>query len=184
MSRTWDLVRESHSLQRIEAMETPFLKLVAKYFMPRTTQEGQIQTRTSSYLPAIRIEGLDMPKRSHMVPYNDELPYSPRSGGKLTKLVLIGAFSMIYFLARRCLVINAEGIPRSFHGSPLKLSHIGIKKIDARLTKLVFGFSGIASLNKETVIQHAYFVSSLMPVIFDWTVEAYRTGNPRSPTNW
>lgn len=182
--RAWELVKASHAQQTVEAMDTPLLGFIAKYVVPKTTAERQIAQWASAVFDATRIEGLEVPKNFHFIPFRDELPAKPLGRAWLSSAVIATVFLFLFYTAQQWLEISFEDLNYSFAGGPLRSSYTGIGVIDSVLEILVLAVSEVAGDNKEMALQHLYFLAMLMPTIFNWTVEGYRTGNSFSPTTW
>lgn len=180
--RVWGLVTSSHQFQRLQATETFLPMVLTEKYMANTSLEDQVSFWTTPVLSATRIEALEVPKRFHFVPFEDELPSKPLSSTWFPRTVTVATLLIIIYAAQKALVLDLEGVPRSFGGSPVEEVYTGLEVIDSILTTLVIAFSGVTGTNITMMIQQAYFLVMLMPTLFCWTVEAYRTGNLRSPT--
>lgn len=185
-SRVWELIRAANTMQRIEAMETSIFKFLARYVLPKSTMESQIDLWTTTVVGATRIEALETPKRSHFVRWDDELTCRPLSSRWmwLSRIVMAAVFLGMVYMAQDLLQLSPDDLPQSFCGTAPKKVYTGIQTVDSVLTVLALAFSGVVGTNRDTLIQQAYFLVMLMPVAFNWTLEAYRVGNSRSPTTW
>ncbi|KAH7012377.1 FAD binding domain-containing protein [Macrophomina phaseolina] len=179
--RVLQLVKASHMHQALEAMETPFLEAVAKYYIPTLSTDQKLAQW------AINIEGgqcldmLDVPKRFRFVPFLDQLPSKPLKRSVTLKLVIAATFGLLFRIAQQALQINPDGWTSNFMDHPLKETYTGILAVDFILSQLVWCFSkGVSGDEPNQRLQCLYFMIMLIPVTLIWTVEGYRNGNHKS----
>ncbi|KAH7063241.1 FAD binding domain-containing protein [Macrophomina phaseolina] len=179
--RVWQLIRASHQHQVFEAMETPLLEFLARYYVPTLSPDQKFDTWATNIYGADRLEMLDVPKRFRFLPFRDELPSRPLGEFAAVKLVLAVAFGLIFQVAQKALQINPESWDDTFISEPLKQTYTGIAGIDPTLQLLVWAFSkGVTGPNPNFRLQCLYFMVMLLPMALIWTVEAYRNGNHKS----
>lgn len=75
--RAVGLVSQAHQLQMIVTGRSPVSKLVTSYLMPILGPEAFLQIAVPIAAASQRIKRLPVPKRSRLVPFNDELPAPP-----------------------------------------------------------------------------------------------------------
>ncbi|EKG11619.1 hypothetical protein MPH_11112 [Macrophomina phaseolina MS6] len=176
--RTWELIRASHKQQSAEAMVSPLLELVVKYYMPIMNIDQKLAGWAKSIEGANRLEMLDVPKRFRFIPFLDELPSKPLESTAALKLVVAVVFGLLFRVAQLALQINPEGWTGSFIGHPLKETYTGIPTIDSTLSLLVWCFSnGVSGDEPSQRLQCLYFMVMLLPIALIWTIEGYRNGN-------
>ncbi|KAH6995512.1 hypothetical protein BKA56DRAFT_538510 [Ilyonectria sp. MPI-CAGE-AT-0026] len=111
------LVADAHAQQQNDALETPFLALMARKFVGAT-----------------RLEMVSVPKRGHLIPFNDELPATPLGSTWLpASLAAICQFALYRFSNKIMLPLEA---PQSFAGAPLRQQYLGIGVLDKLLSTL------------------------------------------------
>ncbi|GME30130.1 putative FAD binding domain protein [Neofusicoccum parvum] len=173
--RAWELIKASHLQQAIEAMETPILELMVKYYMPIMSVDQRLAAWTKSIESAHRLEMLDVPKRFRFIPFVDELPSKPLQSSVMPRLVTGVAFGSIFWVAQQVLQINPDGWTSKFVDHPLKKTYTGIPAIDSTLSLLVWCFStGVAGNDPNFRLQCLYFMIMLIPMALIWTIESYR----------
>ncbi|KAF2138917.1 uncharacterized protein K452DRAFT_320584 [Aplosporella prunicola CBS 121167] len=183
--RVWSLIRASHAQQRLEAMETPLLGLMATYLVPRLHLESIIDRFVTGSVPATRLTVLPMRKFPHFVPYEDELPSEPLGCTWLSRSTVVAALGTVLYIAQQALKISSDLDSMSFAGSPVKQYYTGFEKLDSLLSLLVAVFSeGVAGTDPNVRLQCTYFMAMIMPAALIWTIEAYRIGNIYSLVSW
>lgn len=75
--RAVGLVSQAHQLQMIVTGRSPLSKLVTSYVMPILGPEAFLKIAIPIAAASQRIKRLPVPKRSRLVPFNDELPAPP-----------------------------------------------------------------------------------------------------------
>ncbi|EOD44034.1 putative fad binding domain protein [Neofusicoccum parvum UCRNP2] len=184
--RAWELVKASHKQQTVEAMETPLLEFLAKYYIPTLSIDSKLDSWTNSISKgAHRLEMLDVPKRFRFIPFTDELPSKPLGTMLVPRLFAAVVFGLLFRIAQQALQLSPDSFSATFLGGPLKQTYTGISTVDLTLSMLVSAFSGgVAGSDPNQRLQCVYFMVMLIPMALVWTVEAYRNGNFRSLVSW
>lgn len=184
--RAWELVRASHKQQSVEAMETPLLEFLARYYIPTLPIDSKLNAWTTNISNgAHKLDMFHVPKRFRFIPFTDELPSKPLGTLLLPKLLFAAVFVLLFGTAQKLLQIPPDSLPATFLGGPLKQTYTGISTVDLTLSTLVSAFSGgVAGSDPNQRVQCIYFSIMLLPVVLIWTVEAYRNGNHRSLVSW
>ncbi|KAL0253203.1 hypothetical protein SLS55_010175 [Diplodia seriata] len=164
-SRSTQLVSEAHIQQRIEAMENPFFGWLACSVLPKLHLETHLRRWTDPAVPAVRFNGLSVPKRGRFVPYEDELPHRPLRGGWVSMLAMSSLFAVLAWM-------QIATLPT------LRQVLVGCSKFDAASPAHIL--AGLCSSSGPSQVPHW---SSLPPVYVIWTAEGYRNGNCRSPVS-
>ncbi|KAH7344365.1 hypothetical protein BKA66DRAFT_375049, partial [Pyrenochaeta sp. MPI-SDFR-AT-0127] len=66
------LMRISHGLQSMQAMENFAMRVIAKYIIPWSDKDSVLELLSSSVRPAAKLDMIAVPKRNHMDLYYDE----------------------------------------------------------------------------------------------------------------
>ncbi|KAH8661730.1 FAD binding domain-containing protein [Ilyonectria robusta] len=185
--RVSQLVRASHEDQRFAALESPMAEFIARYIIPGGTIDDKLHRSGARIEGGHKLDILDVPKKRHFIPYHDELPGPRQDSPGLLRLVLAAVLCGIIYTAEKTLALSTGPRPSkiTFLGDTLKKTFTGIPQVDARLSGLVWGFSqSITGPDPNTRLQCVYFIVSMLPAVYIWTLEAYRNGNTRSPVSW
>ena len=188
--RTWGLVKQSHHRQRMECMETPFLKFIAKFVLPNIPKSILVDRWVDTYAAAASLNMVPTAERGNTIPYFDQLIRSPAARGKMSYLLYV-VFTVLAVVASWLLsgalrtngtldlvreaIVNGqvEGLT-----GDLCRSYTGISSIDKILVILVTIFLPAISSNRhEQPLQLLYFLSSMLPIIAIFTIEGYRKKN-------
>lgn len=187
------LIKDSHDRQRLESMDTPFLKLMVKYVMPHFPVSVVLARWIPMYGPAVSLDMLPIPHSGREVPYNDELYRPPSSRGRLGILLYMAYFLLAWLGYRHLWVAGqANGTWALIHQAmqsqsvplaegveaPLRKVFTGIRPVDLILqTMVTFFLSVLASSSPEHPFQTLYFLASIVPMIAIFTVEGFRPRN-------
>jgi 2-polyprenyl-6-methoxyphenol hydroxylase-like FAD-dependent oxidoreductase len=71
--RAWNLMKEAHRRQKLEAMDTPELKAIAEERVPQLKLESMYRQWVKLLTPAVSLHMLDISARPRRVPFQDEL---------------------------------------------------------------------------------------------------------------
>ena len=193
--RAWTLVRDSHSRQRLECLETLIHRFIAKKVMPYIPQFLFLTRWISTYSPAVSLNMLPMPHKPHEILYYDELLHAPSSRGRIAYLVYI-LFAIMAFAARKMLfgawqvngtlsLLGNALMSGSIEETGVDLRHVytGFPGIDKILKTLAAVFMPAISnpSNPEQPLQLLWFLSSVLPLVCVITVEGYRRQNQWTP---
>jgi hypothetical protein len=91
--RVKSLIKKAHDRQRLEAMETPLLRLVAQYVVPKVGLSRVIASWIPIYCPAISLHHLPIPRRPRAVPYDDEVKNRDNDKPAFSGVPLVAAVS-------------------------------------------------------------------------------------------
>ncbi|KAH7016712.1 hypothetical protein EDB80DRAFT_826985 [Ilyonectria destructans] len=169
------LVADAHAQQQNDALETPFLALMARVLPRIMSQELTLQLGSNKLVGATRLEMVSVPNRGHLIPFDDELPAKPLGSTWLpTSLAAICQCSLYWLSNKILLPLEA---PQSFAGAPLRQQYLGIGVLDKLLSTLVSIFGvPLAGSNRAQKLQLIYFAPVIFSSIVDWTIESYRAG--------
>lgn len=155
------LVEQAHMLQSMISQRFIFSRVLLKYLIPFFGQDAFVDIVVPICCEATRIHGIPVPKRSHFVPFEDELPAKPIKGDLIRRipwLLASGSLGVLLYASLSKLDIEAGNLQQLGNGGIL-----------GRLT----GQGPGASL-----------VTSLIPTLSTWLVEASRHGNTLNPLSW
>lgn len=188
------LVKASHARQRLECMETPFLKFLQNFVLPYLPKYLVYDRSIAVYAPSTSLNMLPMPPKSRDVAYFDERFRVPSSRGILG-LFLYAAFFFLAWMGHRQLwtagkvngtwnLVREAVVTKSVKLSggvevPLRQFYTGVIFIDRILQSLVTVFLPVVAnaSRPEQLLQGLYFLASLLPVIAILAVEGYRPRN-------
>lgn len=167
------------------AIEKPVINLVAK-FIPLVNFETIFGKRSYAFQGAARLNMLPVPKRPRPQPFDDELPALPLAPSAAPALLTAGVLAAIFYLSTLALNLHPSTIsmtPEStFAGRPLLRDITANPAIDQFLSVGFVVFAeGVAGADPFQRIQVGYFLLTLLPLLYVWTVEAYRNGNYLRP---
>lgn len=188
-SRAEKLMRIAHMRQRLEAMETPYLKFTALHVLPRFGSEVVFQRFYDTVAPAGKLDNLPVPKRPRRAPFEDELPARPRPRGAEMTLIAAGfvclasiAWKLVYSEYH-----SSTGIVSQRTGN---VTSVGGAFTSTR-AQILFGPLATTTAFQppmKTPTSHAledgasylhqfYYSISLFSYITIWTIEGSRTKN-------
>ncbi|GKT69016.1 FAD/NAD(P)-binding domain-containing protein [Colletotrichum tofieldiae] len=189
--RTSKLVKESHDRQRLEAMETPLLKILALYYVPLLGIESVAESWTKTYAPAVSLNMLAVPSRPRAVPYHDELLHKPTRRGLIVVPIYITFILLSLLGFHRLFTLGTENglwellskvllsglLPD--YGLQLENSFTGLHSVDSKLRPLVALFLPplLDPWHNATKLQSICFLSSIFPLMGIFVIEGYRTRN-------
>lgn len=189
--RASGLVREAHDRQRLECLETGFLKFFAQNIMPRLPESIIHRRWLPTFAPAVSLNMLPQPSQPHAVPFFDELVRQPKSRGKMGSILSV-AFLLLAFLASQMLFGASQangtfgfvrdailGKPMTEQGVMLRHTFTGFAKIDAKLQALVAIFFPVVTgaAGFESQLQSICFLSAVLPMVAIITIEGFRPRN-------
>ncbi|KAB8200496.1 hypothetical protein BDV34DRAFT_232212 [Aspergillus parasiticus] len=202
--RTWSLVRAAHARQRLECLETPLLKLIARFVTPYYPLQLITENWIATYSAAVSLDMIPIPRRPREIPFYDELFRVPATRG-ITGLLLYVGYFLIAFIAFRLLfvataangtwalvrqAVRDRSITMGGLEVPLRRVFTGFRSVDRILQSLVTIFLPVVAgpSRPEQALQLLYFLSSMLPLISIFTVEGYRRRNKwtllSSPSLW
>ncbi|KGO63138.1 Monooxygenase, FAD-binding [Penicillium expansum] len=192
--RAWGLVKAAHARQRLECLETPFLKFMVKYVVPRFPKSVILGKWINTYAPAVSLDMLPLPHRPREIAYFDERFRTPSPRG-VVSILLYAAYFLLTWLGYRQLsaALRANGtmalvrqaiqsqsvvLPGGVE-APLRQVYTGLGPVDLILKVVVTIFMPAVSnfSTPEQPLQVLYFLTSMMPIISIWTVEGFRPRN-------
>ncbi|KAK4861003.1 hypothetical protein LT330_004734 [Penicillium expansum] len=192
--RAWGLVKAAHARQRLECLETPLLKFMVKYVVPRFPKSVILGKWINTYAPAVSLDMLPLPHRPREIAYFDERFRTPSSRG-VVSILLYAAYFLLTWLGYRQLsaALRANGtmalvrqaiqsqsvvLPGGVE-APLRQVYTGLGPVDLILKVVVTIFMPAVSnfSTPEQPLQVLYFLTSMMPIISIWTVEGFRPSN-------
>jgi len=168
--RAWEMVKSGHELQRLQAMETSFMQLIATRVVPRQDKEMLFKMFAEYFYPAVRIEYLAVPRLDRFDPFHDELPNKRIETLKLSTMLIIAVLGVITSYAMKS--ICSSTISDTLMAFP-------IDSVSAPDSSLSTDHQSLASMS----ILY-YTLATLPPMCLVWTVEAYRTGTRGTLTSW
>lgn len=169
------LVADAHAQQRNDALETPFLALMAQVLPRIMSQEATLQLGSNKLVGATRLEMVPVTKPGHLIPFDDELPAKPLGSNWLPTSLAAICQCALYYLSNKILL--PLEVPQSFAGAPLRQQYLGIGVLDKLLSTLVSIFGvPLAGPNRAQRLQLIYFTPVIFSSIVDWTIESYRAG--------
>lgn len=188
--RVWDLVKASHARQRLECMETPTLKFIAKYVLPYIPKHILKAQWIQTYCPAVSLNMLPQPDRPRKIPYHDELLRAPVSRGWMGLMMYVAYISLAWIAFQLLFVaMEGNGIRELIRGViirrmmtekevALRQSYTGFQGIDRTLQVLAaMFFSTVTSPSPQQIVQISYFLSAVLPLVTIFTVEGFRPKN-------
>ncbi|KAJ5841870.1 hypothetical protein N7534_011700 [Penicillium rubens] len=203
--RAWGLVKASHARQRLDCLETPFMKFMARYVLPRFPKSVVLSKWIDTYSPAVSLDMLPLPHRPREIAYFDERFRVPSSRGVVTILLYVAYFLLAWLgyrqlstairengtmgLVRQAIQNHSVLLPGGVE-APLRQVYTGLGPVDLILKILVTIFLPAVSnfSTPEQPLQVLYFLASMMPIIAIWTVEGFRPRNKwtllATPTLW
>ncbi|KGO65541.1 Monooxygenase, FAD-binding [Penicillium italicum] len=192
--RAWGLVKASHARQRLECQETPFLRFMAKYVLPRFPKYIVLSRWIDTYSAAVSLDMLPLPHRPREIAYFDERFRTPSSRG-VVSILLYAAYFLLAWLGYRQLstairtngtmglvrqAIQNQSVPLPGGvEAPLRQVYTGLGPVDLILKVIVTIFLPAVSnfSTPEQPLQVLYFLASMMPITAIWTVEGFRPRN-------
>lgn len=175
------LVEETIKEHRFAVMDTPLMAFMGKHLLPLLSIDEKLDPWSNYFAGCHKMDVLDVPKRPHAIPWDDELVTAPLKPSYLIKFAVAASLYAIFYISQQILIINPNDASTIFLGEVSKSVYTGIPAIDDLLRLLVWAFSEQVAgddLNKR--IQCVYLMLGLAPFIYIWTVEGYRNGNTKS----
>lgn len=179
MKRIQTLLKGSRAMADILS-----LKGIARYLLPAivqvTGQQGQLMRFANSWASATRLDHLPIPKRSRMVPYNDELP-ADRIKSSLPKLITITALMASFYLSWAGTALP-EGVPfSSWAGAHPTLSNYTGTGLDGTLG-IMSSFFSYMLVPEDPIprFQAVELLTIFVSLQAIWMVEANRKANALS----
>ncbi|KAG5295883.1 FAD binding domain-containing protein [Histoplasma capsulatum G186AR] len=172
------LIAVSHSQQRLQSLETLFLRFVALHVLPRVHKDRVINNSSESCPPAQRLENVGLPPRITLVPYDSDLLSPPCCRGWYSWVLasFFFALSAVQFWAMDiwAVLARAPGLFEKANVAPFT----GIEFLDKIL---VIPLPRYAAWNMEvtpcfTIVQ-MYLYFSLFPIVAISTTESCRKRN-------
>jgi hypothetical protein len=190
-SRAKKLLKDAHSQQRLEAMETPWDRIVAQYLLPRAPTSDVMYNMSRNVPSGQKLNMVSLPARPKWIPYDDELCKTPERRGKFAW------FQVAVYLSAALLAYYGMWIRSESYGvfdylnqivstrslspattAPLQTTYTGISAIDETLTLLNGIFvPGTGRFYKSYWMLQVYFLGSLVQPITVWCVESCRIRN-------
>ena len=203
--RVSGLIKASHARQRLECMETPLLKFVAKFVLPYLPRHMLFNKWIHIYSPAVSLNMLPMPRKPRDVAYFDERFRAPSSRGVggvplyaalfflawmgHRQLWTAGKINGTWTMVRGAVQRQSVSLPGGIE-VPLRQVYTGFQPVDLILQSLVTVFLPVVTniSRPEQPLQGLYFLASMLPIIAILTVEGYRPRNQwtllASPALW
>lgn len=189
------LVKASHARQRMECMETPLLKFVAKNVIPYIPKQVLVNNWIQTYSAAVSLDMFPRPQKDQDIPYYDELVRRPSSRGLVGYAFYVSFAALALFGYRILFIAGKANGTWSLLGQAVlnryikdidvepRQAYTGLPAIDKILKALVILFMPAISspINPEQPLQLLYFLSSMLPLIGIFTVEGYRQRNKWTP---
>lgn len=192
--RAWELVKAAHARQRLECQETPLLKFIGRYVMPRLPKSVVLGKWIDSYSPGVSLDMLPLPHKPREIAYFDERFRKPSSRGVVSILLYAAYFLLAWLgyrqlstalrtngtmgLVRQAIKSQSVALPGGVE-APLRQVYTGLGAVDLILKVIVTIFlPAVANFSTpEQPLQVLYFLASMMPIIAIWTVEGFRPRN-------
>lgn len=176
--RAVDLVAQAHRLQGILTGRSPVSKLVTNYLRPILGQEYFLKIAIPIAAASHRIKRLPVPKRSRLVPFDDELPAPPiisKTAYWAPWVLTVGSLAVL--LRQTAQPSTCIAIANSFRA--LQELVLGPQSDLDAPRKLIT--SVISAESKvETIRLRANFFS----ILALWLVEGNRHGNQLAVITW
>ncbi|KAH8690634.1 hypothetical protein BGW36DRAFT_411451 [Talaromyces proteolyticus] len=199
-ARTQSILKDAHARQRFECLETWSLRVFARYVFPYIPKQMLWDSLYNIFCPAVSLRMLPQPKRQRSEPYFDELFRTPSSRGWIGYSVYV-LYVIVATRAYRLLFVAGikNGTWNLLHDAmrkdiftmdiPVRRSYTQNERIDRMLQSLVtVFFAAFTSSSDEQVLQLAYFLSAILPLVAIFTVEGFRNRNKWSllsvPSIW
>ncbi|PGH28923.1 hypothetical protein GX50_08329 [[Emmonsia] crescens] len=151
------LIAVSHTQQRVQCLETPFLKFIALHILPRVHIDRVIDNHSHTFPQAQRLENVELSPRPTLIPYNADLLNPPYSRGWRG-----WAWALLFFAPS-----NVNIIPFT-----------GIEGLDKILSVFPPQYrAGNKTLSPGHCALQMYFLISFFPMVAIYTVESVRKRN-------
>ncbi|OHW98159.1 FAD binding domain-containing protein [Colletotrichum incanum] len=179
-ARAKNLVAQGHQLQQILTGRSPISKPVIKYLMPVLREDGFLNTAVPICKASHHVHKLPVPKRSRIVPFDDELPARPLNNKTASNVATLLAFSSLAaLLSKSGGVTHLSTLLNGFQSQTRSIS-TGASGIG-----LAQGFSGLPSVvSAGNLIQDVQFRTNLFSALSIWLAEGHRVGNRLSVLLW
>ncbi|KAF9876991.1 FAD binding domain protein [Colletotrichum karsti] len=179
-ARAKDLVKQAHGLQMIMTGRSPLSKLVLNVVMPILGEEAFLRTVTPIATASHHVERLPLPKRSRLVPFDDELPTRPVKsswGFWVPWLFSVGSLgAMLYHTSNPENFSNIVGSFKAMQallpGGPSTLG--GFEQAPGSMTAAVV----------ENTVETVRLRANLFSTLAIWFIEGHRIGNNLAVTTW
>lgn len=174
------LLKASNEEQQFTAMESPLVGIMSKILGPLLSIDAAQDQWFTNFEDGHKLDILDVPQRPHAVPYLDELPYPRWEPSNAIRLLVGAALCGIFYVAQKVLVVHPDVSPTfgTYLEGELRKDFTGIAPLDEILSILCWAFSeSISGPDPNAILQCVYLLTNMVPVIYIWTVEAYRNGN-------
>lgn len=177
------MVEDGHKQSAFSALETPLYEFIARNIIPLTGPDGSLSMFSDAAVSAERLPMLPMPKRPRFEPYQDELPAKPLPVHHISSKIAAVILGILLFVAKKAMWINFDLLggddnAPTFVGAPLRTYYTGIGPVDEMLATLSTCFGNLVHGHDPShLIQFAYLLTLLFPVLIIWTVEGYRASN-------
>jgi len=177
--------KSANTRQRLEAMETLFLRFVALKVLPRIGTELVFRRFYDTIAPAIKLDYLEVPRRSRLAPFHDELSARPKDRSTLMiagiVVTMLGLAGLSRALRSQMTFENITVNPGSIV-TPITDGYAGAtgswsgiferqapnSTADFRISKLV---SLVPELDATQRLCTFYFSTMLVPYIMIWVIE-------------
>jgi len=178
------LVKEAHSRQQADALETLSLHLKSTVISRLLDSEAALSLASSHLIGAPKINSLPVPSRYHSIPFEDELLAPVLKQAWIPSAVGLLSQAGLFWVAGKVLGPGLQ-IPTSFAGAPLRRTWFGVPAVDGVLSMIVsiFGASVFAP-DRALRLQIAYFMPVIGSSLLDWTIDAYRLSDNSMKTVW
>ncbi|VUC28806.1 unnamed protein product [Clonostachys rosea] len=180
-ARAKEIVHAAHRHQRINAYENPLISaIITGYIFPLAGPE-QIFTRMSWNLRgATHLKNLPIPKRSRLIPFNDELPALPLSN--IISIIVRGgqvaSMAALVYISVKTFRFPIPEIAKWAREAPIVIRWFGEGKISEILKILVSVFAIPCSDQDPGIrLQIINFLFQLISPLLIYTIEGNRVGN-------
>ncbi|OAK96962.1 FAD/NAD(P)-binding domain-containing protein [Phaeosphaeriaceae sp. SRC1lsM3a] len=93
--RVASLVKMSHDLQTLQALDSFFTRILAKFVIPHSSPVSVLDQFSSTARPAARLEMVEIPNRPHAELYDDEKPAKSVDSKRIFSFFAYGAFTLV-----------------------------------------------------------------------------------------
>jgi hypothetical protein len=190
-ARAKKLVDDAKDQQRLEAMETPWNRILALYLLPRAPTSDVMYNMSRNIPSGQKLDMVKVASHPKWIPYDDELYIAPKRRGIFAWLQ-VAVYLSIAALAYYGMWTRTEsyGVYDYLNGiistgsyspattAPLQTIYVSISSIDETLTLLNGIFvPGIGRFYKSFWMLQIYFLGSLAQPITVWCIESFRERN-------
>ncbi|OGM44898.1 FAD binding domain protein [Aspergillus bombycis] len=182
--RAQSIVRSAHDMQALNAYENPLVSTIANnLILPFVGDEFVLNQMGKTFVGAATVEELDVPRRSKVIPFSDELPAKPidQSMSRLIRWGFIGSMGLVLFVTTKAFRLPFSSLGGWGESSSVIISWLGDSPRQEFLNKLVSVLSfPILDKDPSARLHLINFLPQLISPLLIYTIEGYRLGNQGS----